>query len=394
MNATATLLAALFFMTVLTAQNNDYDAQWQNVEALELEGKPKSALQVVEAISTEAKKEGNEIQLIKTLLFKSKFALVTEEGATLKVIQAFKTEIENARPPAKNVLENMLAKLYWDYFQTNRWKFYNRTTTQQKVDTLDFRTWGLETLFTEIKTHYKNSLKNGLLLQQTPIADYEVLVIQAETPQNHRPSLFDLLAHNAFAFFTTDENSIAHPAFKFEITDPKWLSPAMGFPRLAVVSKDSSSLQLEALKTYQRLISFHLKNNPVALANIDLERLQYVYKNARFPQKNELYLNALQKGKAATNNPTAKHAYDLETAKHYNDLGNTYGPKTKPEHQWKKKEALAIATKIIAQGSDSLLRNNARLLAKSITRPSVKISAERYVPIGTESLMLVNYKNH
>ncbi|MGB0949628.1 MAG: MG2 domain-containing protein, partial [Marinirhabdus sp.] len=130
------------------------------------------------------------------------------------------------------------------------------------------------------------------------------------------------------------------------------------------------------------------------MANIDLERLQYVYKNARFPQKNELYLNALQKGKAATNNPTAKHAYDLETAKHYNDLGNTYGPKTKPEHQWKKKEALAIATKIIAQGSDSLLRNNARLLAKSITRPSVKISAERYVPIGTESLMLVNYKNH
>ena len=82
---------------------------------------------------------------------KSKFNLILEEDAQLTIIADFKTEISKSAPPTKNILKNVLANLYWQYFKNNRWQFYNRTKTAEKVNTEDFRTWDLQTLFNEIE---------------------------------------------------------------------------------------------------------------------------------------------------------------------------------------------------------------------------------------------------
>ena len=54
---------------------------------------PKSALAEVEKIYKKAKKKKNHPQIIKSLLYKSKFALTLEEDAQLKVINQLKQEI-------------------------------------------------------------------------------------------------------------------------------------------------------------------------------------------------------------------------------------------------------------------------------------------------------------
>ena len=116
----------ILFANISNAQTN-YDALWKQVESFEIEGLPKSALEIVEQIAINAKAENNAPQTIKTVLYKSKFALIMLEDAQLKIINDFKTEISKSKSPTKNVLENMLANLYWQYFNQNRWKFYNRT---------------------------------------------------------------------------------------------------------------------------------------------------------------------------------------------------------------------------------------------------------------------------
>ena len=165
-------------MLQLYAQD-DYSKLWMQVETHEKDGLPKSALDVVQQIETLAKKEQNSPQIIKTLIFKSKYALTLEEDAQLSIINDFKTEINNSQSPTKNVLQNLLADLYWQYFNQNRYKFYNRTKTESKVDDEDFRTWDLETLFTEIQTLFNQSLENESVLKSTPIHQFDAIINKA-----------------------------------------------------------------------------------------------------------------------------------------------------------------------------------------------------------------------
>ena len=248
-----TVLMIILFANFSNAQSNDYSSLWKKVEKLETEGLPKSALDIVQQITDQAKKENNTPQIIKALLYKSKYALVLEENAQLKIINDFKAEIKTNETPTKNVLENMLATLYWQYFEQNRYQFYNRTNTESKVDADDFRTWDLQTLFNEIHLHYQNSLENGLILQTTKLDDYKAIIHEQKDSKIYRPTLFDLLNHNALQFYKTDENSITQPAYKFEIDNPDFLSDGSTFSVLNIESKDSTSLQLN-------LNNFILKN--------------------------------------------------------------------------------------------------------------------------------------
>ncbi|WP_309477280.1 hypothetical protein [Tenacibaculum aquimarinum] len=120
------LLIILLFATKMNAQEN-FTNLWEKVHKFEVENLPKSALKVVEDIYAKAEKNNNSPQIVKTLFYKSKFALILEEDAQLKVINQFKNQIEKSSFPTKNVLQNVLANLHWQYFTQNRWKFYQRT---------------------------------------------------------------------------------------------------------------------------------------------------------------------------------------------------------------------------------------------------------------------------
>ena len=240
MNKAITIIMILLFANFSHSQQT-YDDFWKSVEKFEIEGLPKSALEVVDIISDKAEKDDNKVQHIKILLFKSKFSLILEEDAQLKIITDFKTQISQSEFPTKNILESVLANIYWQYFQQNRYKFYNRSKTLEKVDANDFRTWDLQTLFDEISLHYQNSLKNQLLLQLEELKNYDELLIHQKDSKIFRPTLFDFLAHNALEFYSTDENSITKPAYKFEIDDDQFLKDARRFSRLDISSKDSTS---------------------------------------------------------------------------------------------------------------------------------------------------------
>ncbi|WP_230401621.1 alpha-2-macroglobulin family protein [Hanstruepera ponticola] len=381
-------------INILHAQNSDYDKLWNNVDQLESEGLPKSALEIVQQISELAKEEQNEPQYIKALLFKSKYALILEEDAQLTIINDFKAEIKNSQAPTRNVLENMLATMYWQYFQQNRWKFYNRTNTSEKVDKTDFRTWDLETLFAEIQLHYQNSLQNGLILQQTKLEDYAVIINEQKNSKLFRPTLYDLLAHNALEFYKTDENSITKPAYKFEINDPDYLSDASAFSRLKLSSKDSTSLQLHALKIYQDLIQFHLKDaSPEALADVDINRLQFVIQHATFSNKEDVLLQTLKASRNFYGSQPVSGLYSFEIAQLWYQQGSQYQPKTDETHQWKIKESFDLCQSVISAFPKSIGAEKCVALKQRILQPSLQLQIENYIPIQQESRLLVRYKN-
>ncbi len=403
------LFMIILFSNFSSAQNNNYESLWKKVENFEIEGLPKSALKIVEDIEVKAKKEENAPQLIKIMLFKSKFALVLEEEAQLKIINNFKTEIEKSKFPVKNVLENILANLYWQYFQQNRWKFYNRTKVFEVLEDTDnqnsgisrasmlnkdFRTWDLQTLFNEIHLHYQNSLQNGLLLQLEPLKNYDALLKTQKNSKLYRPTLFDFLSHNALEFYKTNETHITKPSYKFEIDNPDYLSNANTFSSLNITSKDATSLQLNALKIYKELIRFHLKDEKQeALAFVNIERLKFVNQYATFKNKQDILLKALQTESKKYKNNDVSALYDFEIASIYFQQSQKYNPNTSEKHQWKAKEALDICNNVLTKFPKSIGAQKCQVLKQQIKHPTLNITAESYIPTHQYSRLLVRYKN-
>ncbi len=373
---------------------NDYKEEWKKVDTFDQQGLPKSALEVVEAIYKKSKTENNDNQLIKALLHKAKYLLTLEEDAQLNIIKEFKSEIDQSQFPKKNILESILANLYWQYFQQNRWKFYNRTQTSIKVDKEDFRTWDLETLFAEIHFHYQKSIKNGVLAQQTDLKKFDDILTTYGDSKKYRPTLYDFLLHNALGFYKSSETGITKPAYAFTINDSNYLKEHTSFSSLKITPQDSLSLQGNALKLYQNLLKFHSRDaEPDALTEVNIERLQFVYENAVFSDKQSAFLKALQTEKEKIGDKSASALYDFEIAKLYKEQAASYLPKENETHRWKLKEALEICNAAILKFPDARGANKCASLKAQILHLEINIKTEKYLPINTPGRLLISYKN-
>ena len=375
-------------------ESNSFDQLWKQVDDHEFENQTKSALKLVEIISTKAKNEDNDAQVIKSLLYKSKFIKTLEENAELSIVKDFKLEIASADNVTKSILHSHLANLYWQYYQNNRFRFYNRTTTETKVDSVDFRTWDLNTLFKEIDLHFSASLEYADETQIQPISDFEYILHIKEENRIYRPTLFDVLAHTALSFYTTSENSINKPVDAFKIDDPTILCEAYTSSFLNFKDQETISFQAKALSIYQELVAFHFGNPDIhPLVLVDIDRLRFIYENATFTNKTTLFLEVLQNSAENIKHSPLSGLYTYEIAQLYQQLGNTYSPETSTEQQWKMKEAIALCDTVIIRYPDSLGAEKCIVLKSQITQPNIYLTAEKYISTNTLSRILVNYKN-
>jgi hypothetical protein len=385
-----TLLLITFLFSTTTNAQEDFKNLWQKVQKFEVDNLPKSALKLVDKIYIKAKKEDNDSQLIKTLFYKSKFALLLEEDAQLEIINSFKRHISESKFPTKNVLENILANLYWQYFNQHRYQIYKRTQTDSKVDATDFRTWDVSTLFNEIHTHFQSSLKERLLLQQTKVVNFADILHVQKGVEIYRPTLFDFLAQNALEFYKTSETTMTKPSYQFKIDSPELLQNASAFSLLNINTKDSLSLQLNALKIYQSLLLSHMNNTDKrALVRIDLERLLFVKQHATFKTKEALYLETLKASQETykTTEASALYAFEIAQIQHLEAKNKKEG------YRFKNLEAIAICEEILEKFPGSLGAKKCKILKSQIEQKNLEIRAEKQVPINKNSLFLIRYKN-
>ncbi len=377
----------------MNSQNN-YESQWEKVQGFEQKGLPKSALEVVNTIYETAKKKDNHNQVIKALLYKAKYVLMLEENAQLTIVNELKSEIDLSEFPKRNILESILAKMYWQYFQQNRWKFYNRTKTSQKVDQEDFRTWDLETLFAEVHTYFQKSLQNGVLAQQTDLKAFDEILERAVDSKKYRPTLYDFLHHNALEFYKTPETNITRPSYAFKIDDDDYLKEHTTFVSLNIETKDSLSLQFNALKLYQNLLKFHAKDKePNALIEANIERIKFIYQNTVVSDKQSKLLGVLLAEKEQFKTHPASSLYDFEIAMLYKEQAASYIPNENETHRWKLKEALALCDATIKKFPDSRGAKSCNVLKKQILHTELQIKTEKYVSINTPGRLLITYKN-
>lgn len=401
---------------------DDYASAWKPIDSLiNKKGLPQSALTEIDKLCNRAKKEHNDPQLIKTLLYRMNLQESREEDATVKNAAALEKEIDSAREPARSILLSILAETYWNYFQANRYKLYNRSatgdnttvdnTSRINIDNTsrinigdandrnkktDMQTWDRDQFHKRIGELYLASLKNERILEQTDLSAFDAILIKGNS-RRLRPTLYDLLGNRALEYFKTDETDINKPAYVFELDDPLAFSDATSFAGYPFANADTLSFKLQALKLYQRLIRFHLPDaRPDALLDVNIDRLRFVCANAVMEDKDSLYMAALTRiTDRYGNEKQALTAWSIK-AEQYADRAAAYASSKDPADQYGYVKAKAICDQVLANSAEkdsSEGRNNCQELLKRILQKELSMNMEKVNLPGQPMRNLVSWRN-
>ncbi|MCU0376492.1 MAG: hypothetical protein MUF24_14385, partial [Chitinophagaceae bacterium] len=288
------LFGFLFGATIAMAQqkNTDINILWKKIDEAVTNGKPRSAIAYLDQLLMQTKRTGNDAQMLKALVVKAQLLQQVEEAVWMKNIKTFELEIKTAKEPLKQVLYSLTASLYKAYFEEQRWKIYDRSNTAA-ADPKNPETWSIADFNQKISSCYEQSVQNAALLQATPVEKYEAMVSKGNS-RHLRPTLYDLLAHEALNFWQQEESEITTPIDAFE-PDYAALAPVKVFVKQVYTSPDSSSHTFKAIRLYQQLLRFHLANSrPDALIDLDVARLEFAREKATLQGKDQLYKEALE----------------------------------------------------------------------------------------------------
>lgn len=365
-------------LTLSFGKNDNYDKLWKRVDSCEKKGLSASALQVVEVIYSKAKAENNAPQLVKAVMHRMKFESYKEEFSLEKSIFKLRDEAAEAKFPVKPVLQSILADAYWQYFQNNRYKFYNRTSTVNfKND--DIETWDLRAISNAVISNYKASLDNADSLKRTKIDLYDDIIIKGTTEQRAwRPTLYDFLAWRALYFFMSTEPDVSRPANRFTINDDAYLKAYPEFLAMNITNQsDSLETKYYALKLMQDLTLFHEKDdNTNAFIDIELTRLDYVSSHSQNPKKDTLYYNSMMALQSKfAGNPRVTEI-DLRIANWYLAKAAQYQPLEGEAYKWYKKTAKEVAEAAVKKFPESYGGKQCKNTITAITAKSLNLAVE------------------
>lgn len=395
-----TLLTFLLSATTMNETNSipppvfDYEKAWKEVSEFESKGLPESALNVVNNIYKNAKTEKNSGQLVKAIIHKLKFTDYKEEDAFIKNLNSLKAEARQASFPERPLLHSMLAEMYWQYYQNNRYQFMNRTKTVG-FDDSDIETWSLDKIVEQTFEHYKLSLADEDVAKKESIEIYQPVLNEGnKLGRSYRPTLYDFLAHRALAFYTSQEPDITRPAYTFTLDKEEYFAPAADFTKLQFATDDTLSMKFHALKTLQDILQFHLKDNDKnSFVEVDLQRLQFVRSHLILANKTELYLKALDALEQSVISDPSSGKVTAARARVFVETAVHYKPLLSDDHKWDLKTAMEICEggkNRFPDSDGSILCEN---IQEDIRNKNISAVIEATNVPGVPFRSLIKYKN-
>ncbi|MDA1015631.1 MAG: MG2 domain-containing protein, partial [Planctomycetota bacterium] len=271
-------------------------AQWKKVDDAIKKGLPQTAQKELEPIIKGAIADKAWAEAIKAI--GKKLAYEGNVQGNLPEVKIIRLQAEIAKAPQEMVpvMDAILANWYWHYFQRNRWRFMQRTATAAPPGE-DFKTWDLSRLFTEIDKQFTKSLSAHETLKKIPVATYDDLLQKGTMPDAYRPTLYDILVHNALQFYSSAEQAAAKAEDAFELSaDSPIFSAVADFRSWKPETTDDGSPTLKAIQLYQQLLAFHADDDDQsAFIDADLLRLTFGNNKAFGEEKSARYKAALKR---------------------------------------------------------------------------------------------------
>ncbi|MDR2430593.1 MAG: hypothetical protein LBD14_06900 [Puniceicoccales bacterium] len=180
---------------------------------------------------------------------------------------------DTAPAALRPVLNAMLARAWEDIYHDQPWSFPEQA--RAAVDDKNPHTWDAARVGEEIARLYTLSPADVTALQQTPVGAFKGVLHNGDYPGARRPTLFDIVAHQAIEFFSGGSALAPQSEDNLPSPDGAILGPAEEFLAWQPKSPPAASAHFRALALFQDIMHFHqaAEARTAAFADADLQRI-------------------------------------------------------------------------------------------------------------------------
>lgn len=371
-----TLFIILLFSLNSFGQN--FERNWKKVIEYEEVGSIKSAFKEVNKIYKKAKRRGDELEIIKTFFFRSKYIQKLEEDAQSLIIKNIKSDIAEISEPNKAVLEYIYITSLNDYLRRNKYQIQGRTATESTFNP-DFQSWSLPDFEREVDFYISKSLANKNSLKNTALIDFESILYFEKLALLENRNLYEFLLEKYIEIYASHINRWDEVPPLFSTIKQSVLGESSEFTSLKFDSLPDSNLKKTTL-LYQELERSNLTDR-----RYELKRLQffdtYVYKDS------EGFLQILTRFQNATKKTELRQEVQLLRANLYSKLAS------KDKHPEYNKTAIQVLDSILKIESRSNTYKLAFIKKEQILSKEIKVKLQRFVYEGENTRAFVNFKN-
>jgi 5-hydroxyisourate hydrolase-like protein (transthyretin family) len=390
--------AALLFVSIISfSQQKDtsFTREWLHIDTLILKnGLTKTALDKVNQLYERASKQNLPAQKIKCLIYRYSLENIVTAKGPIEITGDLRKEIKNSNDPVLQSLYRLLfIKQLQKYFQNNRWVIYNRKSVVNNQNQ-DIDTWTIDDFRKNITQQFKEITQNIPALEKITVDQYDAILIKGH--YSYAPlDLADLCLVEAIDFYKSEEYFVSRTSDFFSLQDPAVLNELNEFIETKFTSPNDDAHHFITLQLYQQLLRKHKNRNSLGwLLQFNLERIEWAYEQARFPNKDYHYENALKKTTALYPSTPAIASYWYALAATEKRKGDSYHPFLDTTHRY----ALAHAKKIITDVQSSFDTSlpavqKMRTLLSEIKSPRWSIKTEHVNPINKKFRARIAYKN-
>ena len=367
---------------------NNYETMWKKVKENLEKDLPESAEKELDAIEKQAAKDKNQVQLLKTWLYRQQiFQRTVEEDPDQYFIQYAETKVGQLDEACNALLHEELAKAYAEYLDDNEWRISQNLAIDGDISKVEMKYWDKESFKTRINAHYSEALKPVEALKKAKTEDF--MALYENTDNNVRyieyeASLFEFMFHRVSNYYQGQANLDDVEAGWDSET---WWLPAKDFVK-ADLGDDDSPL-IKCLKIYQDLIAYNLKqkNEDVLIFN-DFKRFGFVN---GILGKDDRYQAAMEDLKAQhPDNPISAEITSLIARNMINQQENHSEDSTYFDNY---KKAKALCEEAIAKFPKSMGAKNCQNIIKRIEEPQIDLSLNS-VQLPNEAIPAVlEYRN-
>jgi len=388
---------ALVFTCCIFASNNVFSQQanlvgyekiFNKADSLASNQNVKGALVLVTDLNAKARKEGNTVALIKSVIYRILFQHYLDPTDLAKLNTDLKQDIELAKQPEKSILQSLLGQSYWNYYLQNAYRIRQRTSIEAESGN-DIKTWSAKKIIDETVNSYMASIADADLLQNSKIDIFTTLLAGDSTTRYLRPTLYDLLAHRALSTFSNTQIDLITPPINPINFRATLFSDTKSFIGESLPTGDSTSTEQKAFIILQKLLQFHSsQKNIAAIVDVDLKRIKFIYQRSLKEGKDTAYFDALQQllGKARETEIYSDILYEQA-------LLFRNGFSRNGEEKLNLVNAVKLAEEAIHAYPKSNGAINATNLIKQIKTKSLSIKLKEYAQPNAPMLIQYSYQN-
>lgn len=371
------IIFLLLLLTFYAGNSQNYENQWAKVIEYENDSRLKSANEEVDKIYKKAESSHNEVQLIKTFFYKSKYAQTLEEDSKSKIISNLQKQIQEVSTPSKAILNLIYAKILRDYKQSNHY-IIERRTQLDSTENADFLTWTLNDFESIINKTYSKSLENEAILKRTPLSNYEQIFDFFSLENFNSTTLYDyVLKENIDHYKYLTHDWEVSEDIKSKITKPL-LGLDTEFKTLNFDSISDNSIQ-KVVQLYQKTAE-HSKVN-----EMDLDRILFCEKE--IIKDKDLLIKALDSFQKRTDDPLLIQKVQYEKAMIFERQAS------KEKNKFHYAKAVVVLDSILSTEKKSNAFKKATQKKYLITLRELDIEMQGYSYEKENTRAFVSYKN-